>query len=118
MLQELTNKIKKIIPEIEDFDKYDIVNGVEGKSLYKNDKRIAGNKPWGGGTSIAEFKVERPITLEDVLRCLNKSLNSSYQIRDTGEILIMGIPSDIYWTFGKPLHEQSEETIKALNKLI
>lgn len=25
------------------------VEGVEGPSIYLNDRRIAGNKPWGGG---------------------------------------------------------------------
>jgi len=26
-----------------------LVDGVEGQSIYLNDYRIAGNKPWGGG---------------------------------------------------------------------
>lgn len=33
-----------------------IVSGVEGKSIYINDYRICGNKPWGGGTIIEEWK--------------------------------------------------------------
>ena len=32
-------------------------NGPAGKCVYLNDFRIAGPKPWGGGTTIAEWKV-------------------------------------------------------------
>jgi|SRR6185369_8762102 len=32
-----------------------IVSGVEGPSVYLNDFRIAGNKPWGGGKAIHTF---------------------------------------------------------------
>jgi hypothetical protein len=33
-------------------DKYEVLfmQGVEGPSIYINDYRICGNKPWGGGT--------------------------------------------------------------------
>lgn len=36
-----------------------IVNGQLGSGLclYLNGYRIAGNKPWGGGTTVREFKV-------------------------------------------------------------
>lgn len=36
-----------------------VVSGVEGPSLYLNDYRIAGPKPWGGGTAKHEWKVDR-----------------------------------------------------------
>jgi hypothetical protein len=29
---------------------FKLIDGVEGMSLYLNDQRIAGPKPWGGGT--------------------------------------------------------------------
>lgn len=32
--------------------KIEIVNGVEGRSIYLNETRIAGSKPWGGGEVI------------------------------------------------------------------
>jgi hypothetical protein len=32
--------------------KIDLVNGVEGNSIYMNDTRVCGNKPWGGGKII------------------------------------------------------------------
>jgi len=32
-----------------------IIKGVVGYSVYLNDYRIAGAKPWGGGESVAEF---------------------------------------------------------------
>lgn len=34
-----------------------VVNGVEGLSLYMNGYRIAGTKPWGGGTSVVNWKI-------------------------------------------------------------
>lgn len=132
MLQELTNKIKKIIPEIEELEfgckvqlKEDISNGkIKYYSIVKREHNSyqlynsrKGSIFWKTEQNFYKI-IGRPITLEDILRCLEKSLNSSYQIRDTGEILIMGIPSDIYWKLGKPLDEQSEETIKELNNLI
>lgn len=38
--------------------KYETVGGVEGNSLYKDDTRIAGNKPWGGGNIRDSFVVK------------------------------------------------------------
>lgn len=37
--------------------KLDIVAGVEGNSIYLNDFRIAGPKPWGGGKVISSWDV-------------------------------------------------------------
>lgn len=36
-----------------------LLQGIEGKALYVNDYRVAGPKPWGGGTTITEFNVDR-----------------------------------------------------------
>lgn len=36
-----------------------IVSGVEGPSIYINELRVAGPKPWGGGTTICEFRTKR-----------------------------------------------------------
>ena len=43
-----------------------IVNGVEGPSVYINDYRVAGHKPWGGGKVTSVFTA----TKEDMLRAL------------------------------------------------
>ncbi len=39
--------------------KFDLIlcEGVEGKSVYLNDYRIAGPKPWGGGKVLQAWKV-------------------------------------------------------------
>ena len=37
-----------------------LVDGVEGKSLYLNDHRIAGPKPWGGGRVLQQWEAEIP----------------------------------------------------------
>lgn len=34
------------------------VSGVEGNSIYLNDFRIAGPKPWGGGKVLKEWIVD------------------------------------------------------------
>lgn len=47
--------------------KIKIVSGVEGKSCYINDKRVSGNKPWGGGRIIYEFNAN----LNDTLKSIN-----------------------------------------------
>lgn len=36
----------------------EIVDGVEGMSLYINDERVAGPKPWGGGPTIKTFTAD------------------------------------------------------------
>tara|TARA_R110000868_G_C10421851_1_gene723423 strand:+ start:265 stop:465 length:201 start_codon:yes stop_codon:yes gene_type:complete len=33
----------------------ELVNGVEGYSIYLNDTRICGSKPWGGGSVIKQW---------------------------------------------------------------
>lgn len=42
------------------------VQGVEGNSIYLNDFRIAGPKPWGGGKVLRQWKV----TLADLERAI------------------------------------------------
>lgn len=37
--------------------KFEVVSGCEGPSLYVDDVRIAGPKPWGGGTVSYRFDV-------------------------------------------------------------
>lgn len=34
-----------------------VVSGVEGPSIYINDYRVAGSKPWGGSRTLVEFNV-------------------------------------------------------------
>lgn len=38
--------------------KVTIIKGVEGLAVYVNDYRIAGSKPWGGGTVVREWTVD------------------------------------------------------------
>lgn len=42
-----------------DIVKIAVCKGVEGPSVYINDYRVAGNKPWGGGKTIHSFKAEK-----------------------------------------------------------
>jgi hypothetical protein len=68
----------------------------------------------------------RDITLEDVILSVIKTkpkekITNGDDVR-YGDIVDATDPYIFYvvdlWEFGKPLHEQSEETIKELNKLI
>ena len=45
----------------------EIINGCEGKSIYINDYRVAGSKPWGGGTVEKTWIAYK----EDILKALN-----------------------------------------------
>jgi hypothetical protein len=38
--------------------KIELINGAEGLSLYIDDFRICGPKPWGGGTVIASWDID------------------------------------------------------------
>ena len=38
--------------------KFEIVSGVDGKSLYIDDTRVAGPRPWGGGTIVDAFTTD------------------------------------------------------------
>lgn len=44
-----------------------VVNGVEGPSVYINDLRVAGPKPWGGGPVVYEWTGVKKAHLEEAL---------------------------------------------------
>jgi hypothetical protein len=53
-----------------------LVGVVEGKSVYLNDCRIAGNKPWGGGKVISSWKVNsKEIADQLPIEVLKKSIS-------------------------------------------
>lgn len=45
-----------------------VVKGSEGHAVYINNIRIAGPKPWGGGTTLYETNVKK----EELLEIINK----------------------------------------------
>lgn len=47
-----------------------VLSGPEGPSLYVNDYRVAGNKPWGGGREMASFVVPTEMFLRDLRAAL------------------------------------------------
>lgn len=55
----------------EKLHKLELINGVEGDSVYLNDFRIAGPKPWGGGTTLKSWKV----STKDLETALGRSAN-------------------------------------------
>ncbi len=54
-----------------------VVQGVEGPSIYLNDFRIAGPKPWGGGSVIYEWEVGDEDL--DMARMTPKQLQNHYK---------------------------------------
>ena len=46
------------------------VKGVEGDSIYINDFRVAGPKPWGGGQYINQWK---RVAVKDILNALDEN---------------------------------------------
>ena len=108
MLQELTNKIKKTLKDKE----------WTRLSLLEH-----GLKEYPEGYEHYE---DVDINLEDVLRCIGE-MEDQNKLGDYiigGQFFtILNNEADDYeelfsWKLGNPLHEQSEETIKELNKLI
>jgi len=51
----------------------DIVGGIEGPSVYINDIRVAGPKPWAGGALLHHFLVDVK-DIEDALKGSNRSV--------------------------------------------
>lgn len=54
-----------------------LVNGVEGNSIYLNDTRICGSKPWGGGSVVKEwttsiYEIERALGINFIEEQLSK----------------------------------------------
>ena len=63
--------------------KVEVIKGVEGHSLYVNDYRVLGAKPWGGGelvvgwnTEIKDFKSGIKEALKTPNQTIKKSPNS------------------------------------------
>lgn len=50
-----------------------VVSGVEGPSIYINNYRVAGPKPWGGGKITQEWKAHK----EDILRAIGASAKAT-----------------------------------------
>lgn len=48
--------------------KFEVVSGVGGYSLYLDDTRIAGAKPWGGGCLVKAFNTEENYVQERTCR--------------------------------------------------
>ena len=47
--------------------KIEVVSGVEGHSLYIDDRRVAGSKPWGGGKTVRSWTAN----VNDILKALH-----------------------------------------------
>lgn len=68
------------------------VAGVEGNSIYLNDFRIAGPKPWGGGKILKEWKVDLSDILEaTALLALLKPVQETLEMADCSCMINEGV---------------------------
>lgn len=56
--------------------KFEIVSGVEGKCLYIDETRVAGPKPWGGGTIVDAFTTDERYVPERTCRNTGEQLHN------------------------------------------
>jgi hypothetical protein len=54
--------------------KINYLRGSEGNSLYINDIRVSGPKPWGGGRTIKEWKLTNISDLKRIKKEIEKEL--------------------------------------------
>ena len=129
-LQELTQKIARYVPDIMELkfgcrliNKSNVVKLRVIKERFDSMVMVNDWDGWFDYNFINNhFEIiGRDITLEDVLIALRESqTNHIYTIDIFGnwECEKGLLKSEYNWDLGKQLHEQSEETITALNKLI
>ncbi len=67
-LNELKKIIYGLLPDLKEKKKVKIetIRGVEGNSIYINDIRVAGNKPWGGG-KVMDSWISDDLTIKNAL---------------------------------------------------
>ncbi len=126
-LEQLTKKIQELVPEIMEL-KFGCQLLKKNIGVIFNIYSVVERHKSGGGyyrTELGDIKfgeidkykiIGRPINIEDIL------LADSIKRRWTGNLFIDhsgGLNgTEYHWTFGKPLHDQSEETIKFLANLL
>jgi hypothetical protein len=94
-LEAVRAKIIEAVPEIEDWQ-------------YQE----------GPGGSLGGAKVARPITLEDVLRAMNEYESAIPLLLHYGKPILHLGTEMVEWHLGKPLDEQSVETIEFLGNVL
>lgn len=124
-LQELKQKTIKYVPEIMELKRGCRINlkysgeaiFIDTEEYYTTSFILKNNLI---NTTTEEYKIiGRDITLEDVLIAL-EYCKEFIAIDTRGDFInnIDGFSIGIRWDLGKTLDEQSEETIKILNKII
>ena len=87
--------------------KYNVIYmaGVEGNSVYLNDTRIAGPKPWGGGTIVKEWA--NAVSLDDIahaipeIRALTSERDEAVRaLREIAVVAIEDSPVPLYAAAG------------------
>src|SRR4051812_18174618 len=63
-----------------------VVRGVEGVAVYINDTRVAGSKPWSGGTILGDWDMPTKCdtACADPLWCIQRQLCKKETIKDEG----------------------------------
>lgn len=99
----------------------EVIKGVEGISVYVNDYRIAGNKPWGGGTSLGKWTRSidqlHPDIREYLLKCYESGKAAGYKdgiLGAIGEVTIEGRHVIEVVAYRSELLSRLEERMKGL----
>lgn len=102
-IEQLKKEIQRVKPEIEQrWTTTEIIEKLSGKEIYRS-KSVKGRK----------------ITLEDVLTVLTREpSNFEMSAWCDGTIFFRNDGKNCVWLLGKPLDDQSEETINFLHSLI
>jgi hypothetical protein len=108
----------------------DQVSGVEGPSLYIDNMRVAGSKPWGGGSVLAEWQTTpRPVLAalggaptRGALSALDPSETIVVEVRD-GVVFIAGrilsaTPGERFYPRNKRWNVQRVDVIESLAQLV
>lgn len=84
--------------------KIEVIGGVAGKSLYVNDTRVCGEKPWGGGTVLQEFAVDAEMLFGKDHGPLRSFVETDKNLRaglremiESGRLTEADIPDDYKW---------------------
>jgi hypothetical protein len=72
-LKEHGNQRKNKMTKKDNMKYLDIVKGVEGLSVYIDDYRVLGNKPWGGGTISRSYELSNE-TIKEIIEKLQNCL--------------------------------------------
>lgn len=81
----------------------EVIKGVEGNCLVINDTRVAGSKPWGGGTVIHKFTV--PVKKIPAIQSLNAQETKKAEVRGQLMAINYALSKSQVFTYARSIGE-------------